>query len=117
MSRINVYEITGDKAITLESGIKLRDKVLNVIKTQESCVTLDFMDVKQFTTMFFNASIGYLVSYLGPDKVVNQINIENLSILGEKSYQRSYDNAKTKYYNNQDLTNKIDEIINNTDEI
>lgn len=117
MNTINVYEITEEKAITLESGIKLRDMVIQILKTQDSFVTLDFANVKQFTTMFFNASIGYLVSYLGPEQVIKQVRIKNLSNLGEKSYMRSYNNAKNKYYNNQELINKIDEIINNTDEI
>ena len=116
MNIINIYKITGEKAITLEAGKKLRDEILKLLETQESCVILDFKDVKQFTTMFFNASIAYLVSYLGPDRVINQLVINNLSDLGKKSYQRSYDNAEKKYYNNQELIDKIEQIINNADE-
>lgn len=119
MKEINVFEIIGDKAITLDAGIRLRDAIITSLENQTEEVLLDFNNVKQFTTMFFNSSIGYLVSYIGSNKVSEQIKFKNLSTLGQKSYDRSFKNAELKHENSSnDLNKKIEEIINNiTEEI
>lgn len=74
-------------------GVKLRKQILAAWAQGTTLVTLDFQGIELFATMFFNASIGWLILYKNPDYVSKHLQCINLSSLGKETYQHSYDNA------------------------
>lgn len=60
-------------------------------------VTLDFSGIKFFSSLFFNASVCKYIFELGLDQYQSNIQIVNLSEVGEATYQRSYENAMDYY--------------------
>lgn len=92
MITINVNEIA-IYAMFEQDGTKLREAIIEALKKDE-VVQLDFKGVDYFTTMFFNASIGWLVLEEGPLYVENKVKVINLSELGKMTWQHSFENAK-----------------------
>ena len=74
-------------------GVKLREQILAAWAQGTTLVTLDFQGIELFATMFFNASIGWLILYKNPDYVSKHLQCINLSSLGKETYQHSYKNA------------------------
>lgn len=72
-------------------GEKLRDAIN--ANWDADTIILDFKGIQLFATMFFNASIGWLVMQYGEEEVVQRIKPCNLSRLGEETYQHSFENA------------------------
>lgn len=107
MRTIIVKELT-KMAMTETAGMKLRDKIEEVLKN-DSKVVLDFSGISLFATMFFNASIGHFVLNLSPEKCEEIFVIENISELGKDTYYHSFENAKM-IYNNKSKENLIGDI-------
>lgn len=59
-------------------------------------IMLDFTDVKFFTTLFFNLTLGRLLNQMSIDEYDKKIKLINLSDVGNVAYQHSLDNAKRK---------------------
>ena len=79
-------------AIFEQDGVALREKIMDVYDNGEN-VTLDFEGISLFATMFFNASVGWLVLRDGPETVNSRIKYINLSELGETTWKHSFNNA------------------------
>lgn len=88
--------------MTEDAGMQLRNEMCEAIQQEES-VVLDFEGIALFATPFFNASIGYFVMQLSPEKYKDQVKVINLSDLGKETYSHSYQNAVSVYENNTDL--------------
>lgn len=88
---IKVNEVC-NYAIFEQDGIKLREAILSQLDKKEQIV-LDFENIQFFATMFFNASIGWLVLRYGPEWINEKISKINLSDLGETTWKHSFDNA------------------------
>mgnify|MGYP001600892179 FL=1 len=58
--KINIKENIGPRCIIKEDGQKIYDAIYEVLKRGET-VTLDFKDVSQFASPFFNFAIGQLL--------------------------------------------------------
>ena len=104
MTTISVQSIA-QYAMFEQDGIRLREAIINTLKN-EKIVELDFDGVEYFTTMFFNASIGWLVLFKGPSYVKDRILFKNLSELGEQTWQHSFDNA-IKIRNDDDYKDAV----------
>lgn len=91
MTTIKVQTIT-QYAMFEQDGITLREAIADEIR-KGNTVQLDFQGVEYFTTMFFNASIGWLVLNEGPEYVEKNIAPINLSELGKSTWDHSFDNA------------------------
>lgn len=98
---IRISSIT-KMAMTEDAGMQLR-KEMNEAMEREEGVILDFEGIELFATPFFNASIGYFVMNLSPDKYKKQVKVINLSDLGKETYAHSYQNAVSVYENKPDL--------------
>ncbi len=101
-------------AITEEQGLKLRKKIGEIIESQDEIV-LDFEDIKLFTTMFFNASIGYYILQYSPEKCKNIFNLKNISKVGEQTYKHSFENAEEIFKDENKLAiirNVTEQVIN-----
>lgn len=110
--KINVEQILrGDRAITIDAGIDLRNEILLQLQNPENAVILDFKNVKLFTTAFFNASIGYLIEELGIKEVRDRIEYINISELGEQVYTACLENAEFIVNNPNNILDQIDAIL------
>ena len=97
--------------LTESNGLILREKIEQLIKElpESDTVVLDFKDISLFATPFFNASIGYFILNLGPEKFNKIFKLEQISELGLNTYQHSYENA-VEIYNKRTNTDIVGEI-------
>lgn len=82
-------------ALTESNGMILREKIEELIKelSGDEKIILNFKDITLFATPFFNASIGYYVLKLGPEKFDKIFELGEISELGLNTYKHSYENA------------------------
>ena len=80
-------------------------------------VCLDFEGIDKFTTLFFNFSTGYFISKLGKEQYDKSVSLKNLTILGQSTYNNSYQNAIRDDYENAVIENRIMDILKNPDEV
>lgn len=102
MSKVIKISSISMMAMTEDAGMQLRNEMHKAIKQEES-VVLDFEGIALFATPFFNASIGYFVMQLSPEKYKDHVKVINLSDLGKETYAHSYQNAVSVYENKTDL--------------
>lgn len=114
MDIIDVFDIVGNKAISTDKGMALRNEIEKQLSKTDNLI-LNFNEVRQFTTLFFNSSLGYLITFLGPETYDQCVKLENLSQLGKSTYEQTYRNAVNHYALSSDKKEIIKEIINNTD--
>ena len=100
--------------LTENNGLILRKKIELLLKelSADDTIMLDFKDISLFATPFFNASIGYLVLNLGPEKFNKIFKLEQISELGQSTYQHSYENA-IEIYNKRTNIDMVGEITKN----
>lgn len=79
-------------AVFEQDGIKLREAILHELE-QNNDVEIDFVDINLFATMFFNASIGWIVLKFGPEIIQNKVSYTNLTELGQSTWEHSFQNA------------------------
>jgi len=90
---INIKSLC-EYAMFENDGEKLRENIEEYWKEDKTdIVILDFSDVDMYATMFFNASIGWLVLHYGEEIVKERLRVENLTKLGEETWKHSYENA------------------------
>lgn len=92
------------------------DAVIQPLVQNGENIVVDFKDIAIFTTLFFNNVFAKYILQIGPDDYKQRFELQNLSELGETTYQHSFDNA-VNYFNMSDDAKKIhDEITENTEE-
>ena len=101
MSKVIKISSITPMAMTEDAGMQLRKEMREAIQQEENIV-LDFEQISLFSTPFFNASIGYFVMNLSPEKYKEQVKVINLSNLGKETYSHSYQNAVSVYENKTD---------------
>lgn len=79
-------------AVFEQDGIKLREAILREM-AQGNDITLDFEGIDLFATMFFNASIGWIVLRDGPEVIEHNVSYTNLTELGQSTWEHSFQNA------------------------
>lgn len=81
-------------ALSADAGFIVRNEIIKAFsENPNEEIVLDFSGITLFATMFFNASIGYLVKERGD--IVKKITPINLSELGKRTYNHSVENART----------------------
>jgi len=90
--KINIKDFTAT-ALSEDAGILLRQHI-KVALSQAAVVELDFEGISLFSTTFFNASIGFFVLQLGPDKCKEIFKPTHISELGQDTYDHSLENAE-----------------------
>jgi len=98
-----------NNALTESNGIKLRNEVEELMKRGEKNIVVDFTDIALFASPFFNAFIGYFLLNYDESVINSQIELINLSSLGEETYEHSYNNAINVLRRKID-TDKVGEI-------
>lgn len=99
--------------LSLNEGKRIRNIIEEILDKGET-VILNFSDIKAFASPFFNVSIGYFINKYGPDKYKELVQVKNLSVVGERTYNDVLKNSIQYYYSNK--KEKIDEIISNPDD-
>lgn len=108
MSTIIVSQVlNGTKAISADSGQKIRDNVLATLQDNDN-VTVDFSGIRQYTTMFFNAFVADLIiNHISPAIFDEKVELTGLSQLGKSTYLKSYNNALNYDKDNASIKNEI----------
>ena len=100
MEKIIVKDLLNrNSAISQGKAILLRDHIMKEVlsETEEKSVIVDFSDIKNYTILFFNFSLSYLICKYGVEWFDKMIHIEGLSELGHHFYIISRINAIEKY--------------------
>lgn len=88
-------------ALSEEAGYKLREKINEILSTgRNDIIELDFEGISLFSTAFFNASVGYFVLQMGPEKCKRLFKLINISDLGQDTYNHSLENAEIVFSRN-----------------
>lgn len=107
--RIEVKNIVGDTALTLEDGQQLYSAIKTML-IQKQRVTIDFSGITLFASLFFNSAIGQLLKDFSAESLNTLLTIENLNASGLDTMRRSIANAKT-YYASGDFRKVQGEIL------
>lgn len=99
----------GIRCLQKEDGIKIYDEIYNLLQKGEK-VTLDFTEVRQFTSLFFNFAIGHLLKDFSEEALKRQLEINNLNDVGETILKRVIKNA-SRYYSDEEHSKAINAII------
>lgn len=81
----------------------------------EKVFTIDFSEIKIFTTLFFNTILAKYIIEIGPEKYDKIFNLTNLSDLGTSTYNHSISNAKDYYSLDEKQRENKNRIISNID--
>ncbi|MDP2227245.1 MAG: STAS-like domain-containing protein [Moraxellaceae bacterium] len=96
MKRINVLQVVGKNAVSMQSGSILHESIVSALKEGGS-VELDFNGIEIFASPFFNASIGLLLKDIDIDQLQEKIKLVNISDLGKGLLNQVVDNALVFY--------------------
>ncbi len=97
-----------------EDASKLSDVIRPLFESNHE-VIVDFSGITIFTTLFFNNAFTKYILIIGPELYNKRFRLENLSELGEITYQHSLQNA-VKYFNMSEDMKKIHNDIIETPE-
>lgn len=115
MKRIKVSDIVSN-AFSSEQAALLKEEMKKHLDNKEKIV-LDFTGIDKYTTLFFNFSTGYFIGKMGKENYDKLVVLENLSNLGQSTYQNSYTNAIRDDFENATIENEIINILKNPDEV
>lgn len=107
---INVKELVGENAMTLDDGEVIYARIHDPL-TRGETVELDFDGVQVFASPFFNAGVGRLLGELTADTLNTHLKFEHLSGFGNRVLRRVIENAKDYYATPADQRNAIDRIV------
>lgn len=97
MEKIIVKDLLNrNSAISQGKAILLREYILKVLSEKRREVIVDFSDINNYTILFFNFSLSYLICKYGVEWFDKMIHVEGLSELGHHFYNISRTNAITK---------------------
>lgn len=96
MNTINVYEVIGKNAISMQSGDKIYQLINSNLENTESII-LDFKNVELFASPFFNAAIGYLLKDMDIKELQAKLKFENLDEIGRNLLNLVISNALNFY--------------------
>ena len=107
---INVKELVGENAMTLDDGDAIYARIHDPL-TKGEMVELDFDGVQVFASPFFNAGIGRLLGELTTDALNARLKVDHLSDFGARVLRRVIENAKDYYAAPADQRRAIDRIV------
>jgi hypothetical protein len=107
--RLCIKDQIGPRCIIKEDGQKVYDSIHNALRNSET-VTLDFEEVNQFASPFFNFAIGQLLKDVSEADLRRLLHIEHLSETGRLVVERVIENA-AKYNGDKDYRKIVDDIL------
>lgn len=99
------------EAASKTKGIYLKEIIEQNINDIDSII-IDFSGITRFASPFFNNSLAALALKYGFDKI-NKIQLDNISPVGQDTYDTSMINAKM-LSDNKNFSNEISKIIQET---
>lgn len=84
-------------ALSEKDAKKLNTEIDTALNQNHPPVLINFSGIKFFSSLFFNESVCKYIFKLGIERYSADIQITNLSEVGEATYRRSYENAKDFY--------------------
>lgn len=106
---IAIRDKIGPRCIVKEDGQKIYDAIHEALQKGET-VALDFRDVTQFASPFFNFAIGQLLTDINEGELRRLLHIENLNETGRMVVERVIENA-AKYHGDKDYRKIVDDIL------
>ncbi|MCP4701010.1 MAG: STAS-like domain-containing protein [Gammaproteobacteria bacterium] len=106
---LSIKKQIGPRCIIKEDGQKIYDAIHKALKNDET-VTLDFEEVTQFASPFFNFAIGQLLKDIPEADLQRLLQIEHLNKTGELVVERVIENA-AKYHGDKDYRKIVDDIL------
>ena len=107
--KILVKDQIGPRCIIKEDGQKIFDAIHEALKKGESII-LDFNDVTQFASTFFNFAIGELLKEIKEDDLRRLLHLEGLNETGSLVVERVIENA-VKYNSDINYRKIVDDIL------
>ena len=100
--------INRNNATSQGNAILLRDHIIKILsEKEEKSVIVDFSDINNYTILFFNFSLSYLICKCGLEWFDKFIHVEGLSELGQYFYTLSRINAIDKSSKEKDNNERI----------
>lgn len=112
MIKASQYIQTGFSADDAE---KLLSVIQPIIEKREK-VNLDFSEIRIFTTLFFNNALAKFLVEFGPEKYSEMFEVNNLSDVGQSTYQHSIENAKEYYKMSKEQRKEQEGILTDIDD-
>ena len=106
---ISVIKEIGPRCIIKEDGQKIYDMIHEPLVKGET-ITLDFSEVTQFASPFFNFAIGQLLKDIQQDDLRKLLQITNLDDTGKLVVERVIENA-TRYHGDKDYRKIVNDIL------
>ncbi len=107
--KLSIKDKIGPRCIIQEDGQKIYDEIHDPLKNGET-VTLDFNEVSQFASPFFNFAIGQLLKDIPEADLRHLLQIEHLNETGKLVVERVLENA-AKYHGDKDYRKIVDDIL------
>lgn len=104
-----IKDLIGIRCIIKEDGQEVYDIIHKPLKQGET-VTLDFKDVTQFASPFFNFAVGQLLKDITEQDLRRLLKIVHLEPVGFQVIQRVIENA-SQYQTNINYRKVIDDIL------
>lgn len=107
--KLSIKDRIGPRCIIKEDGQKIFDEIHVPLKNHE-IVTLDFVNVTQFASPFFNFAIGQLLKDINEADLRRFLQIKNLNETGKLVFERVIENA-AKYHGDINYRKIVDDIL------
>ncbi|PCC98990.1 STAS-like domain-containing protein [Halopseudomonas pelagia] len=103
MVTINVKEMVGANAISMNSGQKIKSEI-NKLWEKEDTISVNFEGIDVFASPFFNASIGALLKDKTIEQLQGKLKFINISDHGRRLLNLVIQNAIKFYSDSSDNT-------------
>lgn len=107
--KLTIKDIIGPRCIIKEDGQRVYEEIHGPLQGGQT-VTLDFDNVNQFASPFFNFAIGQLLKDITETNLRKLLRIEHLNETGRLVVERVIENA-AKYHGNKDYRKIVDDIL------
>ena len=106
---LQIHKIIGPRCIVKDDGQRIYETIHEAL-LQDEKVTLDFDQVTQYASPFFNFAIGQLLKDIAVDNLKRLLKVENLTDDGKMVVHRVIENA-SRYYTDTDYSKIVDSIL------
>ncbi|MCI9059038.1 MAG: STAS-like domain-containing protein [Lachnospiraceae bacterium] len=107
-----IISTISNEAASKTKGLLLKERLDPLLSSKKHNIVVDFSGITRFASPFFNHSFAALALVYGFEQI-RSIKIENISEVGQSTYQTSMENAEmVAQYDKQ--IEEINQIIDNT---
>lgn len=112
---LSINQEIGIRCLTQDDGQKIYDMSCGYIM-HDIPLTLDFRDVIQFASPFFNYSIGQLIVNFNEERFNALVKVINLNPIGTNIYKRVIANAIT-FISNSNYRSSLSAVLDEHSEL